>query len=164
MRGSMIEQARLLTLKAAHMMDTVGNKVAQRRDRDDQGRRAEHGLPGDRLGDPGAWRRRRVATISAWPTPRPTARTLRLADGPDEVHRNQIAKLELRKYRDPGAGRLAATGGAGFAARYGSEGSALGSDFYVGADLRVCRPFITAPFGNQLQGRALAPNSNLRSS
>jgi acyl-CoA dehydrogenase len=93
----MIDQARLLTLKAAYMMDTVGNKAA----------RAEiamikvaapamacrildwaiqaHGAAGvcDDFG---------LAQAYAH------ARTLRLADGPDEVHRNQIGKLELAKH------------------------------------------------------------------
>ena len=69
-----------------------------RRDRDDQGRGAEHGLQGDRLGDPGAWRRPASATISGWPHAYAIARTLRIADGPDEVHRNQIGRLELKKY------------------------------------------------------------------
>ena len=93
----MIEQARLLVLKAAYMMDTVGNKVA----------RAEiamikvavpkmltsvvdmaiqaHGGAGV-SGDFG------LAKTYA------LARSLRLFDGPDEVHRNQIGALELRKY------------------------------------------------------------------
>ena len=93
-----IEQARLLTLKAAYMMDTVGNKVGAQGDRDDQGRGAEHGAQGHRLGDPGARRRRRLATTSSSPAPGPSARTLRLADGPDEVHRNQIGQLELREH------------------------------------------------------------------
>ena len=70
----------------------------QGRDRDDQGGGAEHGLPGDRLGDAGARRRRHVATTSRWPTPTRSARTLRFADGPDEVHRNAIAKMELGKH------------------------------------------------------------------
>jgi acyl-CoA dehydrogenase len=93
----MIDQARLLTLKAAYMMDTVGNKAA----------RAEiamikvaapvmackildwaiqaHGAAGicDDFG---------LAQAYAH------ARTLRLADGPDEVHRNQIGRLELAKH------------------------------------------------------------------
>ena len=87
-RACEIEQARLLTLKAAYMMDTVGNKAARGRDRDDQGGRAEHGAARDRPGDPGA--RRRPASAQdfrlayAWAH----ARTLRLADGPDEVHRD----------------------------------------------------------------------------
>ena len=93
----MIEQARLLTLKAAYMMDTVGNK----------GARGEiamikvvapniacqiidwaiqaHGAGGVSDDFP-------LAYAYAH------ARTLRLADGSDEVHRNAIAKLELSRY------------------------------------------------------------------
>ncbi len=94
----MIDQARLLTFKAAYMMDTVGNKAA----------RAEiamikvvapnmackvidwaiqaHGGAG-------------ICDDFGLPYDYASIRTLRIADGPDEVHRNQIAKLELRKYK-----------------------------------------------------------------
>ena len=92
-----IDQARLLTLHAAHLMDTVGNKAARREiamikvvapnmalrviDRAVQAHGAagvceDHFLAG------------------AWAS----SRTLRLADGPDEVHRETIAKLELRRF------------------------------------------------------------------
>src|SRR5207245_10234795 len=93
----MIDSARLLVLKAAHMMDTVGNKAA----------RAEiamikvlapnvacqvldwaiqaHGGGGMSEDFP-------LAYMYAH------SRTLRFADGPDEVHRNAIAKLELSKH------------------------------------------------------------------
>ncbi|MGH8528579.1 MAG: acyl-CoA dehydrogenase family protein [Nevskiales bacterium] len=93
----LIDQARLLTLKAADMMDRVGNKAAAKEiamikvaapimacQVIDWAIQA-HGGGGvtDEFGLSYAYA---------------MARTLRLADGPDEVHRNHIAKMELGKY------------------------------------------------------------------
>jgi acyl-CoA dehydrogenase len=91
-----IDQARLLTLRAAHLMDTVGNKQARSEiaqikvvaprmalrvlDRAIQA----HGAAG--ISDD-------FPLSKAWAH----ARTLRLADGPDEVHLEAIAKLELHR-------------------------------------------------------------------
>jgi len=93
----MIEQARLLTLKAAYMMDTAGNKVA----------RTEIAMI--KVVAPNV-----ACQIIDWAIQAHGAggvsgdfplayayahqRTLRLADGPDEVHRNAIAKLELARH------------------------------------------------------------------
>ncbi|WP_194914253.1 acyl-CoA dehydrogenase family protein [Catenulispora rubra] len=93
-----IEQTRLLTMKAAWMMDTVGNKAARTEiaaikvaapemalriiDRAIQ----VHGGAGVTDDFPLAW---------AWAH----LRTLRLADGPDEVHKRSIARIELAKYK-----------------------------------------------------------------
>jgi len=94
----MIDQARLLTLKAAYMMDTAGNKVA----------RTEIAMikviaPNmacqvidqslDTHGGGGLSDDFPLAYAYTW------ARILRLADGPDEVHRQSIAKWELGKYK-----------------------------------------------------------------
>ena len=93
----MIDSARLLTLKAAHVMDTAGNKAARNeiamikvlaptmaQQIIDWAIQA-HGGGGVCDDFPLAW-------MYSW------NRTLRLADGPDEVHRNAIAKLELAKH------------------------------------------------------------------
>jgi acyl-CoA dehydrogenase len=92
-----IEQARLLTLKAAYMMDTVGNKQA----------RAEIAMikvvaPNACLrvldcaiqAHGGAGVSQDTFLAGAWAN----VRILRLADGPDEVHTEAIAKLELKKW------------------------------------------------------------------
>jgi acyl-CoA dehydrogenase len=91
-----IEQTRLLTLKAAFMMDTVGNKAAQAEiamikvvapkmvlaviDRAIQAH-GGGGVSGD-FGLAYAWARSRV---------------MRIVDGPDEVHKRAVARVELRK-------------------------------------------------------------------
>jgi len=94
----LIDQCRLLTLRAAHMMDTVGNKVAK----------AEIAMI--KVAAPnmacqiidwaiqlhgGAGVTNDFGLAAAYAT----ARLLRIADGPDEVHLNQIARLELSRQR-----------------------------------------------------------------
>jgi len=104
-----IEMIRLLTLKAAYLMDTVGNKEARTEiaaikvaapnialkiiDRAIQ----VHGAAGVTEDFP-------LAMMYA------QLRTLRLADGPDEVHKRAIARQELRKYRDGVTGTVTAGG------------------------------------------------------
>lgn len=94
-----IEQCRLLTLKASHLMDTVGNKAA----------RAEIAMikiaaPAmaqkvvdnamQLFGGGGTANDHLLSAAFA------TARLLRLADGPDEVHRNQLGRFELKRHRN----------------------------------------------------------------
>jgi len=92
-----IDRARLLVLHAAWLMDTVGNKAAQQAIAEikvavpDMTNRVldwaiqVHGAAG-------------VSDIFPLAYLAATARTMRILDGPDEVHRRHIARLELRKY------------------------------------------------------------------
>jgi alkylation response protein AidB-like acyl-CoA dehydrogenase len=95
----MIEQNRLLTMRAAEMMDAAGNKAARQ-----EIAMIKVAAPNmaqrivdwaiQMFGGGGTGNDRLLASALA------TARLLRLADGPDEVHRNQIARLEIRRHRD----------------------------------------------------------------
>jgi acyl-CoA dehydrogenase len=89
-----IEQARLLTLKAAWMMDTVGNKVARLEIAMIKVAAPEMAC---RVIDWAIQAHGGAGVSEDFPLAYAYAhaRTLRLADGPDEVHRNQIARLEL---------------------------------------------------------------------
>jgi acyl-CoA dehydrogenase len=92
----LIEQSRLLTLRAAHLMDTVGNKEAR-----SEIAMIKVAVPDmackvidwaiQMFGGGGTGNDFGLASAYA------TARLLRLADGPDEVHRDQIARLEFKR-------------------------------------------------------------------
>ena len=91
-----IEQARLLTLKAAFMMDTVGNKEARTEIamiKVVAPRTALHVLDRAIQAHGAAGVSQNTFLAAAWAN----VRSLRLADGPDEVHVESIAKWELRK-------------------------------------------------------------------
>jgi acyl-CoA dehydrogenase len=93
----MIDQCRLLVLNAAHKMDTLGNKEARK-----EIAMIKVAAPNmacrvidwaiQAHGGGGVTEDFGLAAAYA------NARSLRLADGPDEVHRNQIARLELRRH------------------------------------------------------------------
>jgi alkylation response protein AidB-like acyl-CoA dehydrogenase len=120
-----IEQVRLLTLSTAAKMDKEGNKAARKE------------IAMIKVAAPSMAQKVIDWTIQAFGgggtsndhflgAALATARLLRLADGPDEVHRNQIARLEMRRYRDVNP---EATGGAGNVksledAKYNAEASA----------------------------------------
>ena len=93
-----IDQARLLVLHAAWMMDTAGNKAAQQSIAaikvavpEMTGRVLDWAI--QLFGAAGVGQGFPLAYLAA------TARTMRILDGPDEVHRRHIARLELRKYQ-----------------------------------------------------------------
>lgn len=94
-----IEQSRLLTLKAAWLMDTVGNKGAAV-----EVSAIKVAVPNMalRVVDRAIQAHGGAGVSDDFPLARMYAglRTLRFADGPDEVHRRQVARTELRRYED----------------------------------------------------------------
>jgi len=92
-----IDSARLLVLKAAYMMDTVGNKVAKT---EIAMIKVLAPIVAQQVIDWAIQAHGAGGVSDDFPLAQLWAhnRTLRLADGPDEVHRNSIAKLELAKY------------------------------------------------------------------
>lgn len=109
----LIDQARLLVLQAAHLMDTVGNKVARKE------------IAMIKVVAPNvatkvcdwAIQAHGAAGVSAdfmladmWAH----QRTIRFTDGPDEVHRNAVAKMELGKYLRVGAPKVESSAARGF--------------------------------------------------
>ena len=130
-----IEQARLLTLNAAHMMDTVGNKAA----------RAEIAMikivaPNIALNildraiqaHGGAGVSQDTFLAAAWAG----VRTLRLADGPDEVHAEAIARLELGKWAQP----VRAEGALTVSEEHAASGHAARNDCHAGFVEGLGRP------------------------
>ncbi|WP_439817915.1 acyl-CoA dehydrogenase family protein [Zavarzinia sp. CC-PAN008] len=89
-----IEMSRLLTLKAAYMMDTVGNKIARQ---EIAMIKVQAPNMACRIIDDAiqAFGGAGVTTDPGLARAYAGQRTLRIADGPDEVHRQQIARLEL---------------------------------------------------------------------
>ncbi|MEV6492580.1 acyl-CoA dehydrogenase family protein [Actinoplanes sp. NPDC051633] len=93
-----IEQARLLVLKAAWLMDTVGNKGAHT---EIQAIKIVTPLTVEWILDKAIQAHGAAGTSQDTPLARlwASARTLRLADGPDEVHKRSLARRELNRYR-----------------------------------------------------------------
>ena len=94
-----LEMIRLLTLKAAYMMDTVGNKEAQTEIAAIKVAAPNIAL---KIVDRAIQVHGGAGVTDDFPLAMAYAhlRTLRLADGPDEVHKRAIARRELRPYRD----------------------------------------------------------------
>jgi acyl-CoA dehydrogenase len=106
----LIDQARLLVLQAAHAMDTIGNK------------RAAKQIAMIKVAVPNAAQRVIDYAIQAHgagglsddfglAAAFAMARMVRIADGPDEVHRNQIGRMELSRWAPAAAPRAAAATG-----------------------------------------------------
>ena len=106
-----IDQARLLTLYAAWKMDTEGKRARAPGDLDDQGRRRERGHGRARPRDPDP-RRLGMSDDTPLAAMWRFSRMLRIADGPDEVHKMVIARRELGRRAKLAAGDAESDGAA----------------------------------------------------